>query len=130
MLESADAVTKKQEELKELELKQAELDKEKSQAMGKSQKLKDEMSKLSARLDGLLRTQSLNKMQLRNIKNQIKQKIEETQLNMTFNLKEVGLEDNEVEVLQSQIYIHYLPEVFAQGPKDLHSPLLNFLSDR
>ena len=99
MLESADAVTKKQEELKELELKQAELDKEKSQAMGKSQKLKDEMSKLSARLDGLLRTQSLNKMQLRNIKNQIKQKIEETQLNMTFNLKEVGLEDNQVEVL-------------------------------
>ena len=103
MLESADAVTKKQEELKELELKQAELDKEKSQAMGKSQQLKDEMSKLSARLDGLLRTQSLNKMQLRNIKNQIKQKIEETQLNMTFNLKEVGLEDNQVEVLQSQI---------------------------
>jgi hypothetical protein len=72
LIESAESIQKKQEELKELELLQDELDKEKSGKVGRQQKLKEDLTKFSARVDGLLRNQNLNKMQLRNIKNQIR----------------------------------------------------------
>ena len=58
---------------------------------------------MSQRLDGLHRNQNLNKMQLRNIQNQIKQKIEQAQLNNVINLEEMGLTEEAVQELQSQI---------------------------
>lgn len=42
-------------------------------------------------------------MQLRNIRNQIKQKIEEAQLNMVMSLDEMGLGEAALEELQTQI---------------------------
>lgn len=42
-------------------------------------------------------------MQLRNIRNQIKQKIEEAQLNMVLSLDEMGLGETALEELQTQI---------------------------
>lgn len=55
------------------------------------------------RQDGLLRNQIMNKMQLRNIQNQIKQKIEEAQLNMVLFLEDMGLNEEAVDEIQTQI---------------------------
>jgi chromosome segregation ATPase len=99
LIGDADAVARKQEELKELELEQATLDKDKSAKTARSNKLKEDLQKLASRLDGLVRTQNLNRMQLRNIRNQIRQKMEEAQLNMT----PTGLEDDFAEKIQSQL---------------------------
>lgn len=62
----------------------------------KQSQVKEQMLKMSARLDGLHRNQTMNKMQLRNIQNQIKQKIELAQLNNVINLQEMGLNENVV----------------------------------
>ena len=99
LIDSAESVSKSQEELKELELQQNSLDKEKSAKMGRQQKLKEDLAKFAARVDGLLRNQNLNRMQLRNIKNQIRQKVDEAQLNMT----PIGLDDAALEEVQSQV---------------------------
>ena len=53
------------------------------------------------RQDGLLRNQIMNKMQLRNIQNQIKQKIEEAQLNMVLFLEDMGLNEEAVDEIQT-----------------------------
>lgn len=45
----------------------------------------------------------MNKMQLRNIQNQIKQKIEEAQLNIVMFLEEMGLDEEAVDEIQTQI---------------------------
>lgn len=60
-------------------------------------KAREELKKFGDRQDGLQRSKILNKMQLRNIQNQIKQKIEEAQLNMIMFIDEMGLGEDAVE---------------------------------
>lgn len=57
------------------------------------------MQKYNSRIEALTRNQSMNNAQLRNINNQIKQRIEEANLNMIANLAKMGINE---EVLQSQ----------------------------
>lgn len=57
------------------------------------------MHKYNSRIEALTRNQTMNNAQLRNINNQIKQRIEEANLNMTTNLAKMGINED---VKQSQ----------------------------
>lgn len=69
LIENSNRAKKIQEELKELELQQQEVIKQKSSVAGKSQKIKSDMQKYSSRVEALDRNQQMNNAQLRNIRN-------------------------------------------------------------
>lgn len=63
-------------------------------------------------------------MQLRNIRNQIKQKIEEAQLNMVMCIEEMGLGEDAVGEIQTQI----IQDEFEETSYD--SKIIAFLVDK
>ena len=69
LIENSNRAKKIQEELKELELEQQEVIKQKSSVAGKSQKSKSDMQKYGSRIEALDRNQQMNNAQLRNIRN-------------------------------------------------------------
>lgn len=68
--------------------------KEKSDIQVSQGKIRDNLTKLSSRIEALERQEQLNKIQMRNIQNTIKSKIEEANLNMVANLDEMNIQDD------------------------------------
>jgi len=65
--------------------------------------VRDDVQKFASRVEALMRNESMNKMQLRNFKNQIKQKIEEAQLSRSFKFEAIGIDEPGMEGVLSQI---------------------------
>lgn len=70
-----------------------ESEKVRAEQRSRHAKLKENLAKYAQRLETLAKNQNLNRIDLTKISSQIKQKVEEANLNRVFNLKEMGLSE-------------------------------------